>query len=157
MSVHLVRHAKAGDREAWKGPDDLRPLSKPGRQQAEAIADRLVSAGITCIISSPSVRCRQTIQPLADRLRLPVELDSCLAEGAPVDGAMRLLEKVLGEEAVLCTHGDVLPALLQRLAASGVPLEGTRVEKASEWVLAVEDGHMIRSARHVPAPVITSR
>jgi 8-oxo-(d)GTP phosphatase len=78
MTVYLVRHAKAGDREAWEGDDDLRPLSKPGRRQAAGLVDLLRPAGIRRLVSSPAVRCVQTLEPLGEALGLAVELDDAL-------------------------------------------------------------------------------
>src|SRR5205809_614665 len=51
MTVYLVRHARAGDRHDWGGADDLRPLSKPGRRQAEALVDALRDARVDRILS----------------------------------------------------------------------------------------------------------
>lgn len=140
MTIYLVRHAKAGSRSAWRGPDDQRPLSKPGRRQADALADILGTAAPTRIISSPYVRCRQTVDPLAARLRLPVELSDALAEGASLDETRALLNKVGDETTVLSTHGDVVGWLLDDLAGAGVLLEDDRLEKGSTWTLEVEAG-----------------
>ena len=81
MTIYLVRHAKAGSRKAWTGDDELRPLSKAGRAQARALAKRLAADGITRIFSSPYVRCRQTVEPLAERSGVPVEASEALARG----------------------------------------------------------------------------
>ena len=116
MTVYLVRHGKAGSRSSWKASDDLRPLTKAGRRQAEAIADLLSGDGIQRILSSPYVRCRQSVEPLAERLRLPVDLSDALEEGAPLSEVLALLDKVGDDDAVLCTHGDVVGALLEHCA-----------------------------------------
>jgi len=68
--MYLVRHAKAGSRSAWSGPDDLRPLTKTGRRQADALGDLLAERRVTRVVSSPSVRCRQTVEPLETRAEL---------------------------------------------------------------------------------------
>src|SRR5258708_5758356 len=81
MAIYLVRHGKAGSRHDWKGPDDERPLSKRGRRQAEALVDVLADRGIEQVFSSPSLRCVETVRPLADKLGLGVELRPELAEG----------------------------------------------------------------------------
>ena len=112
MTVYLVRHAKAGSRKAWTSDDELRPLSKAGKAQARALAKRLAGEGITRVFSSPYVRCRQTVEPLAERIGVPVEPSDALREGASLADSLRLVEKVAGENAVLCTHGDVLGNLL---------------------------------------------
>ena len=90
-AIYLVRHAKAGDRSRWDGADSLRPLSKTGRRQAEAIADALVGAGIARVVSSPFARCRQTVEPLCGRLDAAIEEADELAEGARLDDTLRLV------------------------------------------------------------------
>jgi broad specificity phosphatase PhoE len=151
MTVYLVRHAKAGSRKAWTGDDELRPLSKAGKAQARALAKRLADKGITRVLSSPYLRCRQTVEPLAERIGVPVELSDALREGAPLAESLRLVEKVTGENAVLCTHGDVLGNLLVHFAHLGVHLETDRIEKASVWALDFADGE-VRSAKYFPPP-----
>jgi broad specificity phosphatase PhoE len=151
MTLYLVRHGKAGDRASWSGSDDLRPLSKAGRRQGAALVDHLRDAGITHVVSSPSVRCRQTVEPLAEALRLPVDLSDALAEGAPLTGALRLVEKLMDEQAVLCTHGDVVGELLEHFRRNGVALDDDRMEKGSTWVLDVDSGQVAR-ARYLAPP-----
>src|SRR5205085_3956418 len=97
MTAYLVRHAKAGSRAKWTAPDDLRPLSKPGRRQADALADALGDTGITRIVSSPHVRCRQTVEPLAARCGVQVESSDALAEGASLADALTAFDKVAAE------------------------------------------------------------
>jgi hypothetical protein len=64
-----------------------------------------------------------------------------------------LVEKLLDQEAVLCSHGDVMGMLLDHFARSGVALDGDRLEKASVWVLDAVDGE-VRTARYLPPPGI---
>ena len=116
MTIYLVRHAKAGSRRDWSADDDLRPLSPVGHRQAERIADALADVGATRIVSSPFVRCRQTLDPLAQRLRLPLELSDALAEGASLTDTLRLSRRWPAETAVLCTHGDVVGNVIDHLA-----------------------------------------
>lgn len=151
MSVYLVRHAKAGSRRDFTGDDDLRPLSKPGRRQADAVVDALATFGIVQIVSSPFLRCRQSVEPLAARLRLPVDLSDALAEGAGLTGALRLVEKVADRPTVVCSHGDVIGNLLSHFARQGVHLDENRIEKCSIWALDTEHGAVI-AARYLPPP-----
>jgi 8-oxo-dGTP diphosphatase len=150
LTIYLVRHAKAGSRREWRGDDDLRPVSAAGQAQAEALVRALVDCGVTRIVSSPYVRCRQTVDPLGQRLRLPVELSDALAEGATVTDTMRLVDKVSGDHTVLCTHGDVVGNVLDALEEHGVELPHHKLEKGSTWVLATTDGE-ITSATYLPA------
>ncbi len=149
MTVYLVRHAKAGSRKAWTGDDELRPLSKAGKAQARALAKRLAGEGITRVFSSPYVRCRQSVEPLAERIGVPVEPSDALREGASLADSLRLVEKVAGENAVLCTHGDVLGNLLLHFADLGIDLETDRIEKGSVWALEFADDE-VRSATYIP-------
>ena len=122
-----------------------------GTARPERIADALADVGVKRIISSPFVRCRQTLDPLAQRLRLPLELSDALAEGASLTDTLRLLEKVTGETTVLCTHGDVVGNVIDHLAGTGVPIDDDRLEKGSTWVLDTRDGEIV-GARYLPAP-----
>src|SRR5207302_1713239 len=116
VTVYLLRHADAGERDAWAGPDHLRPLSESGRQQADQLVDVLGDREIGKVISSPYVRCVETVAPLAERLDLKVEEDDALAEGADIDDTVDLIRSMAGTNAVLCSHGDIVPSALERLA-----------------------------------------
>ena len=76
--VYLVRHGDAGSKAEWDGPDLARPLSETGRRQAAGLVARLRRYPVHRILSSPADRCRQTVQPLASRLRLAVEVTDLL-------------------------------------------------------------------------------
>jgi 2,3-bisphosphoglycerate-dependent phosphoglycerate mutase len=72
--LYLVRHCQATGQE----PDA--PLTETGQQQAMVLADWLGETQITRIISSPYVRAYQSVIPLAERLRLTIEVDDRLIE-----------------------------------------------------------------------------
>jgi phosphohistidine phosphatase SixA len=151
VTIYLVRHAKAGSRRAWKGDDVLRPLPPSGRRQAEAIAGLLADAGVERIVSSVYVRSRQTVDPLGYRLLLPVELSDALGEGAPTTETMALIDKVLHEVTVLCTHGDVVENVLEHLTKADIPLDDDRLEKGSIWVFETNDTGIV-SGRYIAPP-----
>lgn len=151
MTIYLVRHAKAGSRSKWEGPDDRRPLSKPGRRQAIAIADALADAHITKIVTSTFLRCRQTVEPLAGRADIPVDFADALAEGASLDASLVLVDKVIAETAVLCTHGDVMGNLLLHFRSCGAHIDDDRIEKGSIWVLDVADDEVV-AGRYLAPP-----
>jgi phosphohistidine phosphatase SixA len=122
MTVILLRHASAGDRDEWHGDDRLRPLDKRGRKQAKRLRDVLLAHDVKRVVSSPYVRCTQTVAPLD----LDIEPDDRLAEGAPPESTLELLAAL--DDAVACTHGDVIEALLGRSLPKGgaVVLDGGR-------------------------------
>lgn len=146
----MVRHAKAGSRHRFDGPDHLRPLSAGGRRQAEALVPLLGPVQPASLCSSPYRRCVQTLEPLAGALGTRVRTDDRLAEGRAADGLLALAFE-LPAPAVLCTHGDVLEDLLARLARAGVPLETDRIDKGATWVLQIEGGEVAK-ARYLPPP-----
>jgi 8-oxo-dGTP diphosphatase len=128
----------------------LRPLSKAGRRQAKALVKLLRDEPIERVVSSPYVRCVQTVASLAESRGLPVETADELAEGTPLSDALRLIEKVADRPTVLCTHGDVVADLLYHLDERRVPLEGGLVfAKCSTWVLDVDHGDIV-GGRYLP-------
>jgi 8-oxo-dGTP diphosphatase len=133
MSILLVRHATAGKRKQWQGDDRLRPLDERGRDQAARLTTALRRFTIDGIYTSPYVRCRQTVEPLAAALGLEVEERDELAEGAGRSPALALVSGLGERTAVLCTHGDVVVDLL-----------GEESKKGSTWVLELVDGRLTR-------------
>jgi 8-oxo-dGTP diphosphatase len=108
----LVRHASAGRREEWGGSDRLRPLDDRGRHQAEDLVAALAGYPVERILSSPYVRCIQTVMPLAAQRGIDVEERLELGEGASRESAQGLIDEVEGPGLVVCTHGDVVDELL---------------------------------------------
>ena len=70
MRLVLVRHGRPDEDHAERPHDP--PLRADGWQQANAVAALLADEGITRIVSSPLTRARQTAEPLAERLKLPI-------------------------------------------------------------------------------------
>jgi 8-oxo-dGTP diphosphatase len=152
-AVHLIRHAKAKNRSEWEEPDQLRPLTKRGQREARALAARLDDEPLARLVSSPFVRCLQTLEPLAVALSLPIETTDLLAEGAGGEPAAELLLSLAGAGPIAaCTHGDVLFEVVDVVSASGVTLDGPLAAPvASTWVLDVDDGRFV-GARFVDQP-----
>jgi len=150
MPLFLVRHAKAGSRSGWVGPDDARPLSKGGREQAEGMKRELAERPVRRILSSPYVRCVETVQPLASKLGLTVEETDALAEGAHYAPAVELLAS-LPEDSVLCTHGDLIPAVIDALQRRGMALEGEPdYRKGATWVIERDGDEFVRATAKPP-------
>ena len=141
----LVRHAHAVGRGSWSEDDQLRPLDEVGRERAERLVPALAAYGITRLLSSPSLRCSDTIRPYAARLGLALKTKNGLSEegyAARPGRASRHLAKLIdsGEPAVLCSHGPVMPALLSHLRDLVDP--GEDEEHSTTWALreAIHDG-----------------
>lgn len=152
--LYLIRHAKAGERRLWTGDDLDRPLSKKGWKQAELAGKRLAKHDPSRLLSSPYVRCVQTLEPLAQRLGLTVEIDERLTEDEPVGPVTDLLREAKNGT-VLCSHGDIIPATIDALKASGMSVR-TPVDwrKASVWVLKRDKKGRIVHATVWPPPVV---
>ena len=152
--IYVIRHAKAGARDRWTGPDELRPLTEGGWRQARGLVETLAGRPLTRILSSPYVRCVQTVEPLAEDRDLPVEAMPELREGMAFD----LVEKVaLGASVdgpiALSVHGDAIRALVDDLRRRGV-LNGNGdgdVRKGCTWILDADRGSIVE-ARYVPPP-----
>jgi broad specificity phosphatase PhoE len=151
--VHLIRHAQAGDRERWRGPDEARPLTKGGRRQASRLAELFTDEPFVQLLSSPFARCVQTLEPLALARGLRIDTRDELSEGQPWEYVEKLvLEAEVAGPTAVCVHGDVMRELIQDLIERGVVGGGSGdVRKGSTWVLGVSDGAII-SARHIGAP-----
>ena len=134
MAIILVRHGSAGKRGAWSGDDRLRPLDARGRKQAQGIASALADRGVDRILSSPYVRCVETVEPLAGALGLEVEERHELAEGAGPWAPSALAEALADRNAVLCTHGDVVEDLLGESMKKGAASMLERTQNGLEPV-----------------------
>ncbi len=152
--LYLVRHAKAGERRLWTGDDIDRPLSKKGCKQAELLARRLAKSDPELLISSPYVRCVQTLEPLAKRLDLTVRIEQRLCEDEPAAPVLDLLAEV-SANTILCSHGDIIPATLQALQRTGTKLRTpTDWRKATVWVLKRNKKGAIVEATVWPPPIV---
>jgi phosphohistidine phosphatase SixA len=135
MTLLLIRHASAGDADQWQGDDRLRPLDSKGSRQAEALVELLAEFDLHRVVSSPYLRCVQTVEPLARSRELEIELDDALGADR-LDDVPSVLERLRGQDAAVCTHGDL-------------PWLGNRpFKKGSVWVLD-EAGE---PARYLPPP-----
>jgi phosphohistidine phosphatase SixA len=147
----FVRHADAGDKGGWDGPDALRPLSPLGRRQAEGLVVRLEDYPVDRILCSPTTRCHQTVQPLADDRLLRIEPVAVLGvDASPADVLAFVLDRGL-RNTVLCTHGETIGRLLPGFAIDGLaaaaPLQWP---KGSTWLLERADPRAIRARYLAP-------
>jgi broad specificity phosphatase PhoE len=145
LTIELIPHCTSVPRDGWTGSHDVRPLAQLGMRQAEALA-AAIGSDVDGIYSSPAMRCRQTVEPLAAAAGLPVhdlaELYEAGDFGEPAAGqvpelmaralggawaAGRMLHAVAvmmnahpGGRAAAASHGDVIPVLLAVLSSAFV-------------------------------------
>jgi len=116
--IVLQRHGKAERRSSQYANDLARPLAPTGRQQAIALAELLAVYGAEDLISSPAVRCMQTVRPYADLHNVELRTDAALTEISYVH-APRAVVSWLRELAdrrkatIVCTHGPLLDELIE--------------------------------------------
>lgn len=153
--LYLVRHAKAGSRRDFSGNDRLRPLSPAGRRQADALVPGLTKAGVKTFVSSPYLRCVETLAPTAKAIGVPVEVDERLPEGRSYVGVLELLE-ALPDATAICSHGDVIPETIAALQRRGCEITTPPDwRKASVWVLERDADGDIVTAEAWPPPEVS--
>lgn len=155
--IELVRHAKAQRRDRWWGRSDRdRPLTKTGVAQAKALSTELGRSRISRIVTSPFVRCVQTVEPLAQRLGVALETAELLGEAPSVPlldngdswvssawlggRALGLVDEIVAAapdgSIVLCSHGDVVPSLMAALAGrDGLTIRDVHLKKGARFRL----------------------
>jgi 8-oxo-(d)GTP phosphatase len=117
FAIILQRHGKA-ERRGPEYPDDLaRPLAAAGQQQAIALTELLAVYGTEQLISSPAVRCVQTVTPYAEWHGVELQTDAALTEisyvhapRAVVSWLRDLADRRTGT--IVCTHGPLLDELI---------------------------------------------
>lgn len=110
----VVRHAKAKPRSSWSRAEGERPLAATGRRQAVAVSRLIQAWSPERVISSPWVRCIQTISPYVTKRDAKLKLVDALTES---DAARRpgraraAVEKTFDKRksVAICTHRPVLP------------------------------------------------
>jgi phosphohistidine phosphatase len=95
MLLFLVRHAHADPGD----PDELRPLSARGREEARALAERLAASRTPpqIVLTSPLLRARETAEAIAAATGADLRIDHRLSPGATA----ALLQE--------CTEGESRP------------------------------------------------
>ena len=170
LTLEIFIHMDAVNRNEWTGHGDERPLTELGKQQSQRIADELTAGGpIAALYSSPAVRCRESLAPLSERLGLPVQIAPLFKDTSgykapagwergdgkgpdPLGGAssagsayrslMNMREALPdGSRAVLCSYGDIVPALLAFLSgANGIEMP-PRLDKKGALYTVMFDGN----------------
>ncbi len=163
-TLYLVRHARAENRERWNEPDAERPLTRRGLEQSRVIAGHLGDLGerpLSRVLSSPAVRCRQTVAPLAAAGGLEVIETRWLDEGSEPSYAFEQLRKLavrldppsgVGGPVAACTHGDVIWGILEQLHELGIDL-GPQPEapKGGVWIFALTPAGVSSATFYQPA------
>jgi 8-oxo-dGTP diphosphatase len=179
LTVELIPHCTSVVRDGWTGSHDVRPLAELGMRQAEALV-AAIGGDVDGVYSSPTVRCRQTVGPLAASVGLPVtdlaELYEAGDFGEPAAGvdeipdlmvralggawaAGRMLRAVAllmdehpGGRVVAASHGDTIPVLLAALASAAGMARSRHVGRGGWYTLRFAPGDLLITS-HDPVPL----
>jgi 8-oxo-dGTP pyrophosphatase MutT (NUDIX family) len=155
----LLRHATAGDKADWPADDESRPLDASGTTDALVLAGLLPCiAPRARILSSPALRCTESVRPYAASFGGVVETEAALTlpgrsslfssltnRGDTLADLVRDLVAA-GQPAVLCLHRENLPkALAAARAALGAPSAppDPQLPKGGFWVLHMAAGELV--------------
>lgn len=157
VPVVVLRHCGAVSRAADQDGDADRPLTEDGRGHAVRLAEILASFGPAAVLSSPSLRCLESVDPYCRREGVAVEVVSALSEeghAARPDAAGTLLRHLMadGSPVVLCTHRPVLPDLLAAVGRGTQPgRDRDELLLPGEFVvLHTFAGSVVAADRHSP-------
>lgn len=154
VTLYLVRHASALDRSGWAFDDLERPLDTRGGLQAEAVTTHFAEHAVRGVWSSQATRCVETVAGTAQAHGLTIEVRRELTEGARPNDLLELIrtEATAEGDLVMCSHGDLIPEVLNRLLREGMSVLGARgCEKGSVWELETR-GRDITQGRYTAAP-----
>jgi broad specificity phosphatase PhoE len=178
MVVELLAHMDAGDRTKWTADQDTRPLSELGRRQARRICDELAREPVDALYSSPALRCRQTIEPLAERFGLRIApldglhetngwlpppgwtvhddvaeaVGGAYSAGGGVEALEAIRKEIASGRVVACTHGDVLPAVIAFLVGAHRLDVPTPNRTRGGWYTVVLEANSVRVRHHDVLP-----
>ncbi len=104
MLVFLVRHAHSDPGD----PDDLRPLSARGRDEARALAERLAGHPTPprLVFSSPLLRASETAEAIAEAGSAELRIDERLAPGTTLERLSDAVGVAEGPVAAVCHQPD---------------------------------------------------
>ncbi len=146
--IIYVRHGRAHQRRNWDGDDNLRPLDKKGRRQAEMLVPMLLPYRPTAVYSALPDRCQATAAPLADELNLDIEVEPLLGDDAWLETmttAQARFREIIdaGGVSVVVSQGTIIPDMIAWLSAQGrLPLDEIEAKKGSVWVLSFHHGEL---------------
>ncbi len=167
--IDLVPHMDAGDRNEWQIDQNVRPLTKLGHRQSQLQADALLNEPggqtIDALYSSPALRARETLAPLAEKLGLEIVVVDGLGDNetwhvpdgwdhehnrganvSPYAAGMAMsalwdIQLAYPEGRVVgCSHGHVIPALVSFLIAAHDLESVPELVRRGQWYRIQMDG-----------------
>lgn len=140
----LLRHASAGERLSSAGIDRFRRLDEAGRHIARQLVWAFADREITRVVSSPLIRCVESVVPLAESRGLVVENRWELAPHTDSSDVIALLAE-FSDSTVICTHREIVERLLGPEATC---------EKGGAWVLERSGSGLVPALYLAPPAVV---
>lgn len=138
--------------KGWVHDDAARPLTAEGEHLARSLVSLTSMFEVRHVLSAPARRCLDTVTPLARGQSLDVEVSESVTDGRVQDAEV-VVDRVRGTGSVVCTHEDVISAVLGRLVVRDQitisPDVGRR--RGSVWILT-GDEHRYTAAHYLPLP-----
>jgi len=159
----FLRHAAAGHKGTWPGDDLDRPLDVRGAADADRLGALLSCFAPRRVISSAAERCVATVRPYAALAGAAVALEPAFTVGLSEEDtgsaavtsdavASAAVSEIVtaGVPAVICAHGENLPALITDACAAlgAAPPEDLSLPKSGFWVLHLTGGALAAAERH---------
>jgi broad specificity phosphatase PhoE len=115
----FIRHAH---RDKKTGRDQDNGLSATGKKQAQGLTkyfEKAYPKAKPVVLSSPKRRCVETVEPIARKFDVTIQLSFILDEGGKIEQKVKSFDRWWKDQApdltIVCSHGDWLPAALKRL------------------------------------------
>lgn len=176
FTLETFIHLDAVDRKEWTGVPDDRPLTSLGHKQGERIAQTLAAAPIDALVSSPALRCRQSLEALAATSGLDVAvmpgfrdtlgyrapegwgsgdradpLGGAQSAGSAFAALTELQERYRSGRVILCSYGDIIPALLAFISGRyGVDMPPRSRKKGAVFTVELDGEHAKLATRDAP-------
>ena len=149
----IVRHASAVPKGGGTG-DLGRPLDAKGEKDAAALAGLLACfAPRARVLSSPALRCIETVRPYAALAGVQIEENPDLRTDSGDTSATLIRSLVQASTpTIVCLHRENLPAALGAACAAlgaGGPAH-PRLQKGGFWVVHAAAGELAAAERHAP-------
>ena len=111
-------------------------LSEKGQAQVKRLVSYLsdrIDGKSARYLSSPKKRCLETLGPIAKEMNAELEVDERLTETSPIETHSQLISRMDefcdewryqgGELTVICSHGDYIPMMVERLTGARIGLK----------------------------------
>ncbi|GAB3666627.1 NUDIX hydrolase [Actinocorallia lasiicapitis] len=154
VPVIVLRHASAGEKRFWPGNDLLRPLDPRGRWEAQELASLLSAYAPLRLLSSTTQRCVETLLPFSADASITTDPHYTVGSSWISDAIPRFRTELRAphDGLLLCTHGELIPALVAALCAlyDAKEPEDPSLRKSAFWAFHLTPETLVSLEHHSP-------